>query len=198
MKLFFSFLCVFVFEFCSLTQIRVKIKNAPLRTQPINSSKIKYSIPFDAQLIYLNDWQKGWVKVRYSTSQFSNKKPVDISGWISLNYIENNLFKSSILETLQLNEDSGCWQSIVSVDGIVVDFMREDYNVIINGVRYKLDSDDEITTRNYQKWEASSFKLEFFGTSTAVGIESSENQGVLRIEYNGKVEYIYACLESGC
>jgi hypothetical protein len=54
------------------------------------------------------------------------------------------------------------------------------------------------TNPNYFKWENGVLKIEFFGATTDRGIESSESKGILRVEYNGKVEYIYAALGGGC
>jgi hypothetical protein len=51
---------------------------------------------------------------------------------------------------------------------------------------------------NYFRFDHPQLKIEFFGATTDRGIESSESKGVLRIEFNGKVEYIYAALGGGC
>jgi hypothetical protein len=204
-----SFLCIVMFFLISgnlFSQIKVKTTNSGLnlRSEPTTSSTVLYSLPNESELLYANDWAEGWIKVRYSNRYEIDKsgyeETVDVTGWVNINFLETSLFKSTILDPLVLDNESGCLYGIWGINGTLAEFTNEKYNIKINGVGYLLESLNDYSNPNlnYYKWVGNQVKIEFFGADTDRGIESSESKGMLRIEFNGKVEYIYAALGGGC
>jgi hypothetical protein len=205
MKVFVTLSFVFLFISGVKSQIIVKTSETGLnlRTEPTTSSDVLYSIPNETELLYANDWSEGWIKVRYSNLYDldidGSKEDIDAIGWVNLSYIETNMFKSSILQPFKTSElEEGAFSGIWSAYGTLVDFTNTVYNIKINGIKYKLENIEQNTKLNYSKWVNPLIKIEFFGATTDHGIYSSESKGILRVEYNGKVEYIYAALGGGC
>ena len=205
--------CIISFIFCMKlflisSQITVKTTNTSLnlRSEPTTSSKVLYSIPNGSQLLYDNNWSDGWIKVVYSNRpsyEIGNEaKLIEVSGWVNLNYVEDNFFKSSILSPLLSEEisGSGCFWGVNSAFGILgFEDMESSNSVFKFKVNNEIHSLNQVESNsNFTKWESSQIKLEFFGATTDHGHESSSAKGVLRIEYNGKVEYIFASLGGGC
>lgn len=199
-----SFLIVFIFAVNTIAQIKVKTTDSDLslRSKPTTSSKILYKLPNESELLYANDWAEGWIKVRYYidglTNEADGNKEIDVTGWVNLAFIETHFFKSTILDTMSWGEFDGYWGGIYGVNGLlgIDDGIGEmDLKVKIKGTEYILKKIDSNST--YFKWEHPKVKIEFFGAATFEGYEESESKGILRIEYNGKVEFIYAALGEG-
>jgi hypothetical protein len=204
--LFFGFLFSLNLSFA---QIKVKTTNSGLnlRSEPTTSSKVLYSLPNETELLYANDWTEGWIKVRYSNTynmdRSEDEQEFDYTGWVNLSFIETKMFKSSILEPMSWQDETdGCFSGIYGVDGLlgIENFNPQStesvFKVKIKGVYYsmtRIENNDQ-----YFRLENPQVKIEFFGADTDRGIESGESKGVLRVEYNGKVEYIYAALGGGC
>jgi hypothetical protein len=178
-----------------------------LRTEPTTSSEVIYSIPNESELLYANDWSEGWIKVRYSNlyafDKNESQEDIDAIGWVNASYVESSMFKSSILQPMSWEQQTdGCFWGIYSVGGLLglENFNPQStesvFKVKVNGSFQTMKVID--TNPNYFKWENGTLKIEFFGATTDRGIESSESKGMLRVEYNGKVEYIYAALGGGC
>lgn len=209
MKAFLVLSLIFIFVSRVESQIIVKTSETGLnlRTEPTTSSEVIYSIPNETDLLYANDWSEGWIKVRYSNLYDldidGSKEDIDAIGWVNASYVESNMFKSTILQTMSWEQQTdGCFWGIYSVDGLLglenfnPQSTDSEFKVKVNGNFQTMKVID--TNPNYFKWENSTLKIEFFGATTDRGIESSESKGMLRVEYNGKVEYIYAALGGGC
>ena len=210
MKTFFNLFFAFLFVSSSFAQIKVKTSNSGLnlRSEPTTSSNVLFSLPNETQLLYANDWAEGWIKVRHSNSynmdRSGNDEVSDYTGWVNAAFVETKMFKSTILDPMSWQEQTdGCYFAIYGVDGLLgIDSYDQQeteskFKVKIKGVAYILKVIDT-TNPNYTKWEHPQLKIEFFGATTDHGLESSESKGVLRVEHNGKVEYIYAALGGGC
>jgi len=209
MKAFLVLSLIFIFVSRAESQIIVKTSETGLnlRTEPTTSSEVIYSIPNETDLLYANDWSEGWIKVRYSNLYDldidGSKEDIDAIGWVNASYVESNMFKSTILQTMSWEQQTdGCFWGIYSVDGLLglenfnPQSTDSEFKVKVNGNFQTMKVID--TNPNYFKWENGVLKIEFFGATTDRGIESSESKGMLRVEYNGKVEYIYAALGGGC
>lgn len=208
MKTFFNLFFAFLFVSSSFAQIKVKTSNSGLnlRSEPTTSSNVLFSLPNETELLYANDWAEGWIKVRYSTTAFDlseTTEEVDVTGWVNAAFVETKMFKSTILDPMSWQEQTdGCYWGVYSAYGLLglENFNPEStdskFKVKMKGVEYTLSVTD--FNDNYYKWEHPQLKIEFFGATTDHGLESSESKGVLRVEYNGKVEYIYAALGGGC
>jgi hypothetical protein len=209
MKTFLNLFFAFLFVSSSFAQITVKTSNSGLnlRSEPTTSSNVLFSLPNETELLYANDWAEGWIKVRHSTTAFDlseTTEEVDVTGWVNAAFVETKMFKSTILDPMSWQEQTdGCYFAIYGVDGLLgIDSYDQQeteskFKVKIKGVAYILKVIDT-TNPNYTKWEHPQLKIEFFGATTDHGLESSESKGVLRVEHNGKVEYIYAALGGGC
>jgi len=176
-----------------------------LRSEPTKSSNVLYYLPNETELLYANDWSAGWIKVRHSNSYImalsDNDEVYDYSGWVNAAFVETKMFKSTILDTMSWQDETdGCFYGIYGVDGLLgidsYDEQSTKFKVKIKGVSYTLTMSEY--DGNYFRFEHPQLKIEFFGAETDRGIEYSESKGVLRVEFNGKVEYIYAALGGGC
>jgi hypothetical protein len=208
MKTFFNLFFAFLFVSSSFAQIKVKTSNSGLnlRSEPTTSSNVLFSLPNETELLYANDWAEGWIKVRHSTTAFDlseTTEEVDVTGWVNAAFVETKMFKSTILDAMSWQEQTdGCYWGVYSAYGLLglENFNPEStdskFKVKMKGVEYTLSVTD--FNDNYYKWEHPQLKIEFFGATTDHGLESSESKGVLRVEHNGKVEYIYAALGGGC
>ena len=208
MKTIFNLFFAFLFVSSSFAQIKVKTSNSGLnlRSEPTTSSNVLFSLPNETELLYANDWAEGWIKVRHSTTAFDlseTTEEVDVTGWVNAAFVETKMFKSTILDPMSWQEQTdGCYWGIYSAYGLLglENFNPEStdskFKVKMKGVEYTLSVTD--FNDNYYKWEHPQLKIEFFGATTDHGLESSESKGVLRVEHNGKVEYIYAALGGGC
>jgi len=209
MKRIFALLVVSTFFIQAFGQIKVKTTNSGLnlRSEPTTSSTVLYSLPNETELLYANDWSEGWIKVRYSNiyafDRDESTDEVDVTGWVNAAFVETKMFKSTILDPMSWQEQTdGCYWGVYSAYGLLglENFNPEStdskFKVKIKGIEYTLSVVD--FNDNYYKWEHPQLKIEFFGAETDRGIESSESKGMLRIEFNGKVEYIYAALGGGC
>ena len=208
MKTIFNLFFAFLFVSSTFAQIKVKTSNSGLnlRSEPTTSSNVLFSLPNETELLYANDWAEGWIKVRYSTTAFDlseTTEEVDVTGWVNAAFVETKMFKSTILDPMSWQEQTdGCYWGVYSAYGLLglENFNPEStdskFKVKMKGVEYTLSVTD--FNDNYDKWEHPQLKIEFFGATTDHGLESSESKGVLRVEYNGKVEYIYAALGGGC
>jgi len=205
----FLFIAFLISLNLSFAQIRVKTSNSGLnlRSEPTTSSSVLFSLPNETELLYANDWTEGWIKVRYSNSynmdRSEDEQEFDYTGWVNLSFIETKMFKSSILEPMSWQDETdGCFYGIYGVDGLLgIDNFDEQstgskFKVKIKGVAYALTMSE--VQDNYFRFDHPQVKIEFFGAETDRGIESVESKGVLRVEYNGQVEYIYAALGGGC
>ena len=210
MKRIFALFVVSTFFFQVFGQIKVKTSNSGLnlRSEPTTSSNVLFSLPNETELLYANDWAEGWIKVRHtnlnSFDRDESTEDIDVTGWENAAFVETIMFKSTILDPMSWQEQTdGCYFAFYGVDGLLgIDSYDQQateskFKVKIKGVTYVLNVIDT-TNPNYTKWENPQLKIEFFGATTDHGLESSESKGVLRIEYNGKVEYIYAALGGGC
>ena len=208
MKTFLNLFFAFLFVSSSFAQITVKTSNSGLnlRSEPTTSSNVLFSLPNETELLYANDWAEGWIKVRHSTTAFDlseTTEEVDVTGWVNAAFVETKMFKSTILDPMSWQEQTdGCYWGVYSAYGLLglENFNPEStdskFKVKMKGVEYTLSVTD--FNDNYYKWEHPQLKIEFFGATTDHGLESSESKGVLRVEHNGKVEYIYAALGGGC
>jgi len=207
MKILFTLALVFFTSVFSIAQIIVKTNNSSLslRSEPTKSSNILYYLPNETELLYANDWSAGWIKVRHSNSDnmdlSDNDEVYDYSGWVNAAFLETKMFKSTILDTMSWQDETdGCFYGIYGVDGLLgidsYDEQSTKFKVKIKGVSYTLTMSEY--DGNYFRFEHPQLKIEFFGAETDRGIEYSESKGVLRVEFNGKVEYIYAALGGGC
>ena len=207
MKIQFTLALVFFTSIFSIAQIIVKTNNSSLslRSEPTKSSNVLYYLPNETELLYANDWSAGWIKVRHSNSDnmdlSDNDEVYDYSGWVNAAFVETKMFKSTILDTMSWQDETdGCFYGIYGVDGLLgidsYDEQSTKFKVKIKGVSYTLTMSEY--DGNYFRFEHPQLKIEFFGAETDRGIEYSESKGVLRVEFNGKVEYIYAALGGGC
>ena len=209
MKILFILALVFFTSVFSIAQIKVKTSNSSLnlRSEPTTSSNALYSLPNETELLYANDWSEGWIKVRHSNSynmdRSDNDEVYDYSGWVNAAFVETKMFKSTILDPMSWQDETdGCFYGIYGVDGLLgIDSYAEQstgskFKVKIKGISYTLTMSEY--DGKYFRFEHPQLKIEFFGAETDRGIESGESKGVLRIEFNGKVEYIYAALGGGC
>jgi hypothetical protein len=207
MKILFTLALVFFTSIFSIAQIIVKTNNSSLslRSEPTKSSNVLYYLPNETELLYANDWSAGWIKVRHSNSDnmdlSDNDEVYDYSGWVNAAFVETKMFKSTILDTMSWQDETdGCFYGIYGVDGLLgidsYDEQSTKFKVKIKGVSYTLTMSEY--DGNYFRFEHPQLKIEFFGAETDRGIEYSESKGVLRVEFNGKVEYIYAALGGGC
>lgn len=207
MKILFTLALVFFTAIFSIAQIIVKTNNSSLslRSEPTTSSNVLYYLPNETELLYANDWTAGWIKVRHSNSYImdlsDNDEVYDYSGWVNAAFVETKMFKSTILDTMSWQDETdGCFYGIYGVDGLLgidsYDEQSTKFKIKIKGVSYTLTMSEY--DGNYFRFEHPQLKIEFFGAETDRGIESSESTGVLRVEFNGKVEYIYAALGGGC
>ena len=207
MKILFTLALVFFTSVFSIAQIIVKTNNSSLslRSEPTKSSNVLYYLPNETELLYANDWSAGWIKVRHSNSDnmdlSDNDEVYDYSGWVNAAFVETKMFKSTILDTMSWQDETdGCFYGIYGVDGLLgidsYDEQSTKFKVKIKGVSYTLTMSEY--DGNYFRFEHPQLKIEFFGAETDRGIESGESKGVLRVEFNGKVEYIYAALGGGC
>jgi hypothetical protein len=209
MKTFFNLFFAFLFVSSSFAQIKVKTSNSGLnlRSEPTTSSNVLFSLPNDTQLLYANDWAEGWIKVRHSNSynmdRSDNDEVYDYTGWVNAAFVETKMFKSTILDPMSWQDETdGCFYGIYGVDGLLsIDSYDEQsagskFKVKIKGIAYTLTMSED--DGKYFRFEHPQVKIEFFGAETDRGIESGESKGVLRVEFNGKVEYIYAALGGGC
>ncbi len=209
MKTFFNLFFTFLFVSSSFAQIKVTTSNSGLnlRSEPTTSSNVLFSLPNETQLLYANDWAEGWIKVRYSNSynmdRSGNDEVSDYTGWVNAAFVETKMFKSTILDPMSWQDETdGCFYGIYGVDGLLSIDSYDDHStgskfkVKIKGVSYTLTMSED--DGKYFRFEHPQVKIEFFGAETDRGIESGESKGVLRVEFNGKVEYIYAALGGGC
>ncbi|MCF8408573.1 MAG: SH3 domain-containing protein [Crocinitomicaceae bacterium] len=209
MKTFLNLFFAFLFVSSSFAQITVKTSNSGLnlRSEPTTSSNVLFSLPNETELLYANDWAEGWIKVRYSNSynmdRSGNDEVSDYTGWVNAAFVETKMFKSKILDPMSWQDETdGCFYGIYGVDGLLsIDSYDEQstgskFKVKIKGISYTLTMSED--DGKYFRFEHPQVKIEFFGAETDRGIESSESKGVLRVEHNGKVEYIYAALGGGC
>jgi len=209
MKILFTLALVFFTSLFAIAQIKVKTSNSSLslRSEPTTSSNVLYSLPNETGLLYANDWSEGWIKVRHSSSYNNidppsdNDEVYDYSGWVNAAFVETKMFKSTILDTMSWQDETdGYFNGIYGVDGLLgidsYDEQSTKFKVKIKGVSYTLTMSEY--DGNYFRFEHPQLKIEFFGAETDRGIEYSESKGVLRVEFNGKVEYIYAALGGGC
>ncbi len=208
MKTFFNLFFAFLFVSSSFAQIKVKTSNSGLnlRSEPTTSSNVLFSLPNETELLYANDWAEGWIKVRHSTNAFDlseTTEEVDVTGWVNAAFVETKMFKSTILDPMSWQDETdGCFYGIYGVDGLLSIDSYDDHStgskfkVKIKGLSYTLTMSED--DGKYFRFEHPQVKIEFFGAETDRGIESGESKGVLRVEFNGKVEYIYAALGGGC
>jgi hypothetical protein len=209
MKTFFNLFFTFLFVSSSFAQIKVKTSNSGLnlRSEPTTSSNVLFSLPNETELLYANDWAEGWIKVRYSNSynmdRSGNDEVSDYTGWVNAAFVETKMFKSTILDPMSWQDETdGCFYGIYGVDGLLsidsydAQSTGSKFKVKIKGLSYTLTMSED--DGKYFRFEHPQVKIEFFGAETDRGIESSESKGMLRVEYNGKVEYIYAALGGGC
>ena len=209
MKTFFNLFFTFLFVSSSFAQIKVTTSNSGLnlRSEPTTSSNVLFSLPNETQLLYANDWAEGWIKVRHSNSynidRSDNDEVFDYTGWVNAAFVETKMFKSTILDPMSWQDETdGCFYGIYGVDGLLSIDSYDDHStgskfkVKIKGLSYTLTMSED--DGKYFRFEHPQVKIEFFGAETDRGIESGESKGVLRVEFNGKVEYIYAALGGGC
>jgi hypothetical protein len=209
MKRIFALLVVSTFFIQAFGQIKVKTTNSGLnlRSEPTTSSTVLYSLPNETELLYANDWSEGWIKVRYSNiyafDRDESTDEVDVTGWVNAAFVETKMFKSTILDPMSWQDETdGCFYGIYGVDGLIsidsydAQSTGSKFKVKIKGLSYTLTMSED--DGKYFRFEHPQVKIEFFGAETDRGIESSESKGMLRVEYNGKVEYIYAALGGGC
>ena len=209
MKTIFNLFFAFLFVSSTFAQIKVKTSNSGLnlRSEPTTSSNVLFSLPNETELLYANDWAEGWIKVRYSNSynmdRSGNDEVSDYTGWVNAAFVETKMFKSTILDPMSWQDETdGCFYGIYGVDGLLSIDSYDDqstgskFKVKIKGLSYTLTMSED--DGKYFRFEHPQVKIEFFGAETDRGIESSESKGVLRVEHNGKVEYIYAALGGGC
>lgn len=202
MKTLFNLFFAFLFVSSSFAQIKVKsISDLNLRSEPTTSSIVLYSFPNGTELLYANDWADGWIKVRYYYGDYNYDSDQEFyySGWVNAKFVETKMFMSTILDTMSWQEEiDGCFYGIYGLDGLlgVYSYDLQTIKVKIKGVSYNLtiSEDDGL----YCRFDHPQLKIEFFGAETDRWIESSESSGALRVEYNGKVEYIYAARGGGC
>jgi hypothetical protein len=207
MKIQFTLALVFFTSIFSIAQIIVKTNNSSLnlRSEPTKSSNVLYYLPNETELLYANDWSAGWIKVRHSNSYImalsDNDEVYDYSGWVNAAFVETKMFKSTILDTMSWQDETdGCFYGIYGVDGLLgidsYDEQSTKFKVKIKGVSYTLTMSEY--DGNYFRFEHPKLKIEFFGAETDREIGFGESKGVLRVEFNGKVEYIYAALGGWC
>ena len=209
MKTFLNLFFAFLFVSSSFAQITVKTSNSGLnlRSEPTTSSNVLFSLPNETELLYANDWAEGWIKVRHSNSynidRSDNDEVYDYTGWVNAAFVETKMFKSTILDPMSWQDETdGCFYGIYGVDGLLSIDSYDDHStgskfkVKIKGLSYTLTMSED--DGKYFRFEHPQVKIEFFGAETDRGIESGESKGVLRVEHNGKVEYIYAALGGGC
>ena len=209
MKTIFNLFFAFLFVSSTFAQIKVKTSNSGLnlRSEPTTSSNVLFSLPNETELLYANDWAEGWIKVRYSNSynmdRSGNDEVSDYTGWVNAAFVETKMFKSTILDPMSWQDETdGCFYGIYGVDGLLsidsydAQSTGSKFKVKIKGLSYTLTMSED--DGKYFRFEHPQVKIEFFGAETDRGIESSESKGVLRVEHNGKVEYIYAALGGGC
>ncbi len=210
MKILFILALVFFTSVFSIAQIKVKTSNSSLslRSEPTTSSNALYSLPNETELLYANDWEEGWIKVRHSNNMdplhTDNDEVYDYSGWVNAAFVETKMFKSTILDPMSWQDETdGCFNGIYGVDGLLGIYSYAEqstgakFKVKIKGVSYILTISEDYYGK-YFRFEHPQLKIEFFGAETDRGYEDSESKGVLRVEFNGKVEYIYAALGGGC
>lgn len=197
------------------SQILVMTQNDPLtlRTEPSVKGQKICSIPKGTSLLYAHDWtsdvytngKEGWVKVRFCDCSQEQAPSFDYTGWVSFKYISTEFFKTTLLESFSIEGDDidiGCLSAFYGVQGFlgireyVVGSKSESLRVKLKGSNCFLSQTAKGNA--YERWEGSGLKIEFFGANTDEGWEFLESKGVLRIEYNGKVEYIYAALGASC
>ncbi len=207
MKTLFTLSFIFMLLTNLESQIIVKTSETGLnlRTEPTTSSTVIHSIPNETSLIYENDWSEGWIKVRYVSNGYLNNSDenIDAIGWINASYIDPKFFKSSILESLSWEEEiDGAFSAVYGIFGLLgveeYDQKTEKMNMIIKIKGKKMQIKQVDLNSEYKLWQGEGLRLEFFGVTTDSDVGFGESQGVLRIEYNGKVEYIYAALGGGC
>lgn len=205
MKILFTLALVFFTSLFAIAQIKVKTSNSSLslRSEPTTSSNVLYYLPNETELLYANDWSEGWIKVRHSNSynmdRSDNDEVYDYSGWVNAAFVETKMFKSTILDTMSWQDETdGYFNGIYGVDGLlgINSYTESKFKVKIKGVSYTLTMSED--DGKYFRFEHPQLKIEFFGAETYLRYESSESKGVLRVEFNGKVEYIYAALGGGC
>jgi hypothetical protein len=207
MKIQFTLALVFFTSVFSIAQIIVKTNNSSLslRSEPTKSSNVLYYLPNETELLYANDWSAGWIKVRHSNSDnmdlSDNDEVYDYSGWVNAAFVETKMFKSTILDTMSWQDETdGYFNGIYGVDGLLgiysYDEQSTKFKVKIKGVSYTLTMSEY--DGNYFRFEHPKLKIEFFGAETDREIGFGESKGVLRVEFNGKVEYIYAALGGWC
>jgi hypothetical protein len=207
MKILFTLALVFFTSVFSIAQIIVKTNNSSLslRSEPTKSSNVLYYLPNETELLYANDWSAGWIKVRHSNSYImalsDNDEVYDYSGWVNAAFVETKMFKSTILDTMSWQDETdGYFNGIYGVDGLLgiysYDEQSTKFKVKIKGVSYTLTMSEY--DGNYFRFEHPKLKIEFFGAETDREIGFGESKGVLRVEFNGKVEYIYAALGGWC
>lgn len=201
------------------SQILVMTQNDPLtlRKEPSVQGQKICSIPKGTSLLYAHDWtsdvytngKEGWVKVRFcDCSQEQEQAPsFDYTGWVSFKYISTEFFKTTLLESFSISIegddiDIGCYSAYYGVQGFlgireyVEGSKSESLRVKLKGRNCFLSQ--TVEGNAYERWEGSGLKIEFFGANTDEGLYFFESKGVLRIEYNGKVEYIYAAFGAFC
>jgi hypothetical protein len=207
MKILFTLALVFFTSVFSIAQIIVKTNNSSLslRSEPTKSSNVLYYLPNETELLYANDWSEGWIKVRHSNSynmdRSDDDEVYDYSGWVNAAFVETKMFKSTILDTMSWQDETdGCFYGIYGVDGLLgidsYDEQSTKFKVKIKGVSYTLTMSEY--DGNYFRFEHPKLKIEFFGAETDREIGFGESKGVLRVEFKGKVEYIYAALGGWC
>jgi len=207
MKVFLVLSLIFIFVSNFKSQIIVKTAETGLnlRTEPTMSSTVLHSIPNETTLLYANEWSEGWIKVRYISYGYINgsDENIDAIGWVNASYIDPKFFKSKILDSLSWEKEvDGAFSGVYGVFGLIG---IEEYDektqksilkINLNGKKIQLKPLDD--NSELQVWQGEGLRLEFFGAITDSDVGFSESQGILRVDFNGKVEYIYAAFGGGC
>lgn len=166
--------------------VTISSGNLNIREKPDGESKIVGKVSKDKTLLFQMEVSGDWLKVRYCEYADNTDGVTCIDGWVNKQYVDCPYFHSTILENYKEDEEFGSW--IDGVHGLLMMIIsdKEAY-VWHKGKKTLLTSTDG----KGQRFAATGISLEFVMFQTEMGYESESGVGFLRVEAEGKVEYVF-------
>ena len=166
--------------------ITISSGNLNIREKPDGESKILGKVSKDKTLLFQMEVSGDWLKVRYCEYVDSEEGVKCIDGWVNKQFVDCPYFHSTILENYQEDDEFGSW--IDGVNGLLMMIVADNEAYVWHkGKKTLLTPADD----KGQRFEATGISVEFVMFQTEMCYESESGVGFLRVEAEGKVEYVF-------
>ncbi|MFM9985982.1 MAG: SH3 domain-containing protein [Flavobacteriales bacterium] len=183
-------------SFSQSTGLRLSVTissgNLNIREKADGESKIVGKVSKEKELLFQMEVSGDWLKVRYCEYAENTEGVSCIEGWVNKQYVDCPYFHSTILENYREDDEFGAW--IDGANGLLMMLIssKEAY-VWHKGKKTLLTSTDD----KGQRYSAPGISVEFVMFQTELGYESESGVGFLRVESEGKVEYVFVTGDFG-